>query len=206
MMVQQPMTAMQVAMQVVPMLTALGNQDGLPASPLVLGPPHPCKKKGPEGSGLALAKPDKLQGHFITGSPHAKYAYIAPTMDGTLTEADFDRAVCLADAEQGDPLAALLGDGRKVLDLAIDVEGRLNDMKKVLKNNCRASIGCMLNPLCTLCVLCEIAGCQGEAPPMSWDGEGPEVEKLRVQAGAHHLALTDRLGLGNPNPNPNPKP
>ena len=206
MMVQQPMTAMQVAMQVVPMLTALGNQDGLPASPLVLGPPHPCKKKVANDLAGVSAKPDTLQGHFSTDSPHAKYAYTAPAMDGTLTEADFDRAVCLADAEQGDPLAALLGDGRKVLDLAIDVEGRLNDMKKVLKNNCRASIGCMLNPLCTLCVLCEIAGCQGEAPPMSWDGEGPEVEKLRVQAGAHHLALTDRLGLGNPNPNPNPKP
>ena len=115
----QPMAAQQPMMQqqVVPMLTALGNQDGLPASPLVLGPPHPCRKKG---SDLALAKADKLQDHFHTDSPHAKYAYTAPTMDGTLTEADFDRAVCLADAEQGDPLAALLSDGRKVLDLALD--------------------------------------------------------------------------------------
>ena len=113
MVVQQPM----MQQQVVPMLTALGNQDGLPASPLVLGPPHPCRKKG---SDLALAKADKLQDHFHTDSPTAKYAYTAPTMDGTLTEADFDRAVCLADAEQGDPLAALLSDGRKVLDLALD--------------------------------------------------------------------------------------
>ena len=115
MMAGQPMAAM--PQQVVPMLTALGNQDGLPASPLVLGPPHPCRKKG---SDLALAKADKLQDHFHTDSPTAKYAYTAPTMDGTLTEADFDRAVCLADAEQGDPLAALLSDGRKVLDLALD--------------------------------------------------------------------------------------
>ena len=96
---------------VVPMVTALGNQDGLPASPLVLGPPHPCKKKAHD---TALVRADKLQGHFNTGSPRAQYAYTAPTMDGTLTEADFDRAVCLADAEQGDPLAALLSDGRKV--------------------------------------------------------------------------------------------
>ena len=63
--------------QVVPMLTALGNQDGLPASPLVLGPPHPCKKNG--------SKADELQGHFHTGSPRATYAYTAPAMDGTST-------------------------------------------------------------------------------------------------------------------------
>ena len=110
----QPMMAQPMAMMpqpVVPMLTALGNQDGLPASPLVLGPPHPCKKKAHD---TTLVRPDKLQGHFSTGSPRAQYAYTAPTMDGTLTEADFDRAVCLADAEQGDPLAALLSDGRKV--------------------------------------------------------------------------------------------
>ena len=116
MVVQQPM----MPRAVVPMLTALGNQDGLPASPLVLGPPHPCKKKVANDLAGVSAKPDTLQGHFSTDSPHAKYAYTAPAMDGTLTEADFDRAVCLADAEQGDPLAALLSDGRKVLDLALD--------------------------------------------------------------------------------------
>jgi hypothetical protein len=60
-----------------------------------------------------------------------------------------------------------------VLDLAIDVEGRLNDMKKVLKNNCLATIGCLLNPLCTLCVLCEMMN--DNHPAMSWDGEGKEV-------------------------------
>ena len=170
---------------VVPMVTALGNQNGMPASPLVLGPPHPCKKKGAQGF---RQQPDPLQQNFATGSPTVSYAYTAPTMDGTLTEADFDRAVYMADAEQGDPLAALLSEGRKVLDLAIDVEGRMNDMRKVLKNNCYTAIGCLLNPLCTLCTLCQI---MQNTNPMSCDGEGEGVEKLRVQADAHHLTITD---------------
>merc|ERR1740133_32146 len=167
------------------MVTALGNQNGMPASPLVLGPPHPCKKKGAQGF---RQQPDPLQQNFATGSPTVSYAYTAPTMDGTMTEAGFDRAVCMVDAEQGDPLAALLSEGRKVLDLAIDVEGRINDMKKVLKNNCHAAIGCLLNPLCTVCVLAYF--CNGD-DQMSCNGEGEGVEKLRVQANAHHLAITD---------------
>ena len=180
-MVAQPMVMM-APQPVVPMVTALGNQDGLPASPLVLGPPQPCTKT----SGHVV---DKLQSNFSTGSPAATYAYKAPTMDGTMTEAGFDRAVCMVDAEQGDPLASLLSEGRKVLDLAIDVEGRMSDMKKVLKHNCYATIGCLLNPFCTLCVLGEICAA---THPMSCDGEGEGVEKLRVQANAHHLAITDR--------------
>ena len=178
-MMAQPMMAQ------VPMVTTLGNQDGLPASPLVLGPPHPIKK----WSGGVTPRADPLQGNFSTGSPGASYAYTAPTMDGTLTEADFDRAVYMADAEQGDPLAALLSEGRKVLDLDIDIEGRMNDMRKVVKNNCYMAIGCLLNPLCTLCVLCEFLN---KKYPMSCDGEGEGVEKLRVQANAHHLAITDK--------------
>jgi hypothetical protein len=195
-MVAQPMVAQPMVMMaphpylqqtmapqaVVPMVTALGNQDGLPASPLVLGPPQPCRKTSWYGV-------DKLQSNFSTGSPAATYAYKAPTMDGMMTEAGFDRAVCMVDAEQGDPLAALLSEGRKVLDLAIDVEGRMSDMKKVLKHNCYATIGCLLNPFCTLCVLGEICAA---THPMSCDGEGEGVEKLRVQANAHHLAITDR--------------
>ena len=185
-MVAQPMVMM-APQPVVPMVSALGNQDGLPASPLVLGPPQPCIKT----SSVFLHKNgvDKLQDGFSTDSPTATYAYKAPTMDGTMTEAGFDRAVCMVDAEQGDPLAALLSEGRKVLDLAIDVEGRMNDMKKVLKHNCYATIGCLLNPFCTLCVLGEICAA---THPMSCDGEGEGVEKLRVQANAHHLAITDR--------------
>ena len=184
-MVGQQMMAPQ---PVVPMITALGNQDGLPASPLVLGPPQPCKKeKGNFGKQIGNFG-DKLQSNFQALTPMVPYAFKAPTMDGTMTEADFDRAVFMVDAEQGDPLAALLSEGRKVLDLAIDVEGRMNDMKKVLKNNCHAAIGFLLIPLCTVCVLAYF--CNGD-DQMSCNGEGEGVEKLRVQANAHHLAITD---------------
>ena len=41
----------------------------------------------------------------------------------------------MIEAEQGDPLAGLLEAG-KVLDLVIDVEGRLEDIKKAIKHNC----------------------------------------------------------------------
>ena len=210
-MVAQPMTGQQMAPQlmvgqqmmgqqmmapqpVVPMITALGNQDGLPASPLVLGPPQPCTRESTFGKKTSESN-DPLQRNFHTNSPHSTYAFKAPTMDGTMTEAGFDRAVCMVDAEQGDPLAALLSEGRKVLDLAIDVEGRMNDMKKVLKNNCYATIGCLLNPLCTVCVLVSFinqdCSSSGLADQMSCNGEGEGVEKLRVQANAHHLAITD---------------
>ena len=193
---QQMMGQQMMAPQpVVPMITALGNQDGLPASPLVLGPPQPCKKeKGNFGKQIGNFG-DKLQSNFQALTPMVPYAFKAPTMDGTMTEAGFDRAVCMVDAEQGDPLAALLSEGRKVLDLAIDVEGRMNDIKKVLKNNCYATIGCLLNPLCTVCVLVSFinqdCSSSGLADQMSCNGEGEGVEKLRVQANAHHLAITD---------------
>ena len=93
---------------------------------LVVGPPLPIKKKNPGGSSSLPAEP--IRAGYHTGSPRASYSFTAPAMDGVVIESEFDRAVALNDSEAGgDPLAAFLAMGNLLLELNIDVEGRLDD-------------------------------------------------------------------------------
>jgi len=160
--------------------TAIGNVGALPPSPMVLGPPHPVKKAG---VGMEAIRPG-----YHTGSPRVSYQFIAPTMDGCLTEADFDRAVALIEAEQGDPLAAFLQGGSALVQLELDVEGRLDDLRKVIKNNCYC-FACMVGSVvCTCCALCAMCN---EQIQMSCDGNTDQIPKLQESASAHHMTLTD---------------
>ena len=125
--------------------TALGNAAGLPPSPLVLGPPIPIKKHGSLNDGIKTG--------FHTNSPRVRHKFLSPAMDFVTTEADFDRGVNVIEAEQGDALAPLLSGGSQLMDLELDVEGRLDDMRKVIKKNCYCITGCILSGVCTLCGL-----------------------------------------------------
>ena len=100
----------------------------------------------------------------------------------------------LVDAESGgDPLAAFLADGRAINELSIDVEGRLEDLRKVIKNNCKCIVGGLFSIVCTICYLgrlCEAScGAADDGVQASCDGNSDDVEMLRASAAAHHAAL-----------------
>jgi len=207
MQVAQPMqVAQQPASPFSHIPTALGNVGGLPASPLVLGPPIPIKKqfggkKAPDdgimmGSNTLMPayNPRDPSRRFTTNDPRHTHIFLAPAMDFVTTEADFDRGVNTIGAEQGgDTLAPLLSGGTQLIDLELDVEGRLNDMRKVIKNNCYCIGAFLASGVCTLCGLCMLCKSNTEGGhKASCDGEHPGLEKLAVQARAHHLKLTDQ--------------
>ena len=67
--------------------TALGNVGGLPASPLVLGPPIPIKKVDTYAYERPAGNDDNITGPHHTLDPNTLHKFRAPAMDFVTTEA-----------------------------------------------------------------------------------------------------------------------
>jgi len=155
------------------------------------GPPNPIYRKGGR---------EKLRERYHTGSPHTEHRFFAPLLDGAMSESDFDRAISLLHADATDPLAAYYPTDNSAYQLDrpssgmptsldLDVEGRVDMLKKVAANN-RA---CMFLCVPCFCVgACALIGCCANDSKAPYEtGETEETGSLRTAARAHSLTLND---------------